>query len=150
MGPFSSKAFGSVAWNGDYGNYFAGQSFEKVSDPQCAAVATDLRAYCSIQAVRDSRTGQILLQNPQPGTRGTLGRQTMELPGSWSFDAALSKSVRISEAKSLQFRLDATNVFNHPVPNSPDFNLNSTNTFGFIKDKGDQRRQFKGQLRFTF
>jgi hypothetical protein len=150
VGPFSSKSFGHVAWNGNFGSYFSGHSFEKVSDPQCASVAPDLKPYCSIQAVRDSTTGRILLQNPQPGTRGSLGRQTMELPGLWSFDAAMSKSLRVSESKTLQVRLDATNIFNHPVPNSPDFNLNSTNVFGFIKDKGDQRRQFKGQVRLNF
>jgi hypothetical protein len=74
----------------------------------------------------------------------------MYLPGQWSFDAAMSKSVRISESKSVQVRLDATNVFNHPVPNSPSFDINSTNPFGYIQDKGNQRREFKGQLRFSF
>ena len=53
-------------------------------------------------------------------------------------------------AKTVQVRLDATNVFNHPVPNSPNVNLNSTNPFGFIQDKGNQIRQFRGQLRLNF
>jgi hypothetical protein len=149
VGPFSSKAFGKVEWNGDYGSYF-GDAFTKVADPQCAIVAADLKPYCTLQAISDAKTGQLLLQNPKPGTRGSLGRQTMELPGQWSFDASMSKTVRMSEYKSVQIRLDATNIFNHPTPNSPLFTLNSTNPFGFIQDKGNQIRQFKGQLRFNF
>jgi hypothetical protein len=164
VGPFSSKGFGKVQWNGDYGNFF-GDKFGKVSDPQCGAVAVDLRSYCTLQAVTDARTGQILLQNPKPGKRGTLGRTTLELPGQWNFDAAMSKTVRISESKSLQVRFDSTNVFNHPWPNlglvnnnaPPGLNINSTVPFGFIQDKGNQTvmnsekfRQFKAQLRFMF
>ncbi len=140
---------GQVNWNGNFGSYF-GSSFARVSDPQCAAVAAELKAYCTIQAVTDAKTGQILLQNPKPGTRGTLGRQAMELPGSWSFDAAMSKSIRIAESKTLQIRMDSTNVFNHPVPSNPIFNINGTTPFGSIQDKGDQRRFFKGSVRLNF
>jgi hypothetical protein len=89
VGPFPIKDFGKVQWNGDYGNYF-GSQFARTSDPQCAQVATDLRQYCTLQAVSDAKTGQILLQNPQPGKKGNLGRQTMELPGIWAFDAAMA------------------------------------------------------------
>ena len=153
VGPFSSKSFGKVQWNGDYGNFF-GSSFAKLADPQCGLVAVDLKPYCTLQAVTDTKTGQIVLQNPKPGKRGTLGRATMELPGQWNFDAGLSKNVRITETKSVQVRMDATNVFNHPFPNlissSPGLNINSTSPFGFIQDKGDQRRQFKAQVRFNF
>jgi hypothetical protein len=46
--------------------------------------------------------------------------------------------------------MDSTNVFNHPVPNAPVLNINATNPFGFIQDKGNQIRQFKANLRFVF
>ena len=62
----------------------------------------------------------------------------------------MSKSVKIKEAKSVQFRADATNIFNHPLLNTPNFSLNGTTPFGNIQSKGDQRRQFKAQLRFNF
>jgi len=167
VGPFPVKGFGNVRWNGDFGNFF-GDTFSKVTDPQCGLVAADLKQFCTLQAVTDAKTGQILLQNPKPGTRGTLGRQTLELPGNWSFDAAMSKTMRISETKSLVIRMDATNIFNHPVPNlaitnTPNntppagLNINSTVPFGFIQDKGNSTvmgsekfRQFKGVLRFNF
>jgi hypothetical protein len=74
----------------------------------------------------------------------------MELPGNWNYDASLSKLIRVRESKSLQLRVDAINVFNHPTPSAPDLNINSTNPFGFIVDKGAQIRQFKAQARFNF
>ncbi len=151
VGPFPVKDFGKVRWNGDYGSYFEPGRFTKVSDPQCGTVGVDLKPYCTLLAVADAKTQQILLQNPKPRTRGTLGQQTMELPGQWSFDAAMTKIVRISESKALQVRMDATNVFNHPVPNSPVLNINdNTNPFGFVQSKGNQTRQFKAQLRYNF
>ena len=149
VGDFSSKGFGQVEWNGQYGNFF-GDRFTSVVDPQCNAVADSLKSLCTLKAVVDKKTNQIVLQNTQPGTRGTLGRQTMESPGFWSFDAALSKTIRLAEGKSLVLRMDSTNVFNHPVPNAPVLNINSTNPFGFIQDKGNQTRQFKTNLRFVF
>jgi hypothetical protein len=157
VGKFSSKDFGKVSWTGDYGSYF-GKQFGRVSDPQCAQVGVDLRQYCTIQAITDSSTGQVVLQNPQPGRRGTLGRQSMELPGLWSFDASLSKTLRITESKTLMLRMDSTDVLNHPSVGqncgiatcAPVFNINGTNPFGFIQAKGDQARQFKGTVRFNF
>ena len=120
-----------------------------------------MKQYCTLQAVADAKTGQVLLQNPKPGTRGTLGRQTLELPGQWNFDAALQKTVRVKEAKNIQVRVDALNVFNHPVPYlaapSDGLNINSARPFGFIQDKGNSTsvdsekfRQFKATLRFNF
>jgi hypothetical protein len=61
----------------------------------------------------------------------------------------MSKSFRITETKQIQLRFDATNVLNHPNPSTPEFNINE-NLFGTIEDKGNQRRSFQGQLRFTF
>jgi hypothetical protein len=159
---------GNVRWNGDHnpsgtlhgGSYFGTpNAFVKVSDPQCAGVtiADGLRSFCSLTAVAlrnaDGSTGQIVLQNPKPGTRGNLGQNSIELPGNWSFDANLAKTIRISESgwiKSLQFRLDATNVLNHPNPVLPDLNINSSSPFGIITAKGDQTRSFQAQLRVDF
>jgi hypothetical protein len=155
VGPFELRK-GNVRW-GDQGgsgqlvgNFFESGAFTKVADPQCAALSADLRPYCTLLAVADAKTGQILLQNPRPGTRGTLGRQSMENPGSWDFDANLGKTFQISESKSLQVRIDATNILNHPNPSNPIFNLNSANPFGYIEDKTTARRQFQGMLRLSF
>jgi len=131
----------------NFGSYFG--SFNRTKDPQCAAVATQLTGFCTLQAVTDSN-GKILLQNPQPGTRGSLGLASLTLPGNWAFDASLIKSVRLTESKALQIRMDSTDVFNHPTPSTPTLNMNGATPFGSIQDKGTQRRSFKASVRLTF
>jgi hypothetical protein len=131
----------------NFGSYFG--SFTRTKDPQCAAVAPQLTAFCTLQAVADSN-GKIVLQNPQPGTRGSLGLASLTLPGNWTADASLSKSVRITESKRLQIRVESTNVLNHPVPSNPILNINGNTPFGSIQDKGNQRRFFKASVRLNF
>jgi hypothetical protein len=167
VGPWSSDLQGHVRWNGDNnpartihgGSYFGSpNTFIKVADPQCAGVATadNLRSACTLFAVAvrnsDGSAGPIVLQNPKPGTRGNLGQNRVELPGTWSFDANLANTFRITDAgwiKSLQLRVDATNVLNHPTPGLPDLNINSSAPFGIITTK-DGTRSFQGQLRAYF
>jgi hypothetical protein len=149
VGDFPVKPFSDLEWNGDAGSYF-GTRFGQAEDPQCAQLATELKPYCTLQVVTDAASGAILLQNPKPGQRGTLGQKTLELPGAWAFDAALSKSIKLTESKRMQFRLDSTNIFNHPLMGTPTLSLNGTTPFGSIQAKENQRRQFKAQLRFDF
>src|SRR4029078_13461466 len=82
---------------------------------------------------------------PLPGEKGNLALNTMEGPGLWLFDAALSKTVKISETKGLEFRVDARNVLNHPTPDDPgtpscvglgsNLSLNSNQDFGLVGGK---------------
>ena len=156
---------GQVEWGEDLGGtvlggtYFGSGTYQSVTDPQCAAggpldvpdqmgFSMIANGSCGLSAVADA-SGNILLQNPQPGTRGTLGQQTMENPGSWNLNASMSKEFQIDESRTLQFRFDATNVMNHPNPGSPEFTINDSD-FGTINGKGNQRRQFQGQLRLSF
>jgi hypothetical protein len=100
--------------------------------------------------VTRTRSGVIVLQHPQPGTRGTLGQNTMRQIGNFALDTSLSKQFRITESKSIQVRIDTTNVLNHPTPNQPSFNMNSTVTpFGQISGKSGGRA-FQGQVRVNF
>jgi hypothetical protein len=154
-GPFDPKA-AKVQWPGGAanGNYFGVDTLTQVRDPQCARVTTlqNLRNNCTLSAVADAKTGQILLQNALPGTRGALGQRAVEGPGQWRFDANLSKTIRISETKTVQFRMDALNVFNHPEPATPILDINDAN-FGLITGvnaKSTLHRQFQASLRFMF
>jgi hypothetical protein len=130
-----------------------------VTDPACAQggildttdamgfnVRTGVTNGCPLTAIADA-SGKIVLQNPSPGKRGTLGQQTIIGPGSWTMDGSLSKQFRISESKQVQIRFDATNLMNHPQPNNPQFSINNA-AFGTIASKGNQTRVFQGQLRF--
>ncbi len=81
-----------------------------------------------------------------------MGFRTLQGPGIWRFDANISKSIKITETKNLQFRLDATDVLNHPEPATPVLDINNAN-FGLITGvnaKSTLHRQFQAQLRFSF
>jgi hypothetical protein len=150
---------GKVRWkDGDpAGNYF-GDAYHRVPDPQCSRIAPVLQtanpSLCTLTAIADA-SGNIVLQNPLPGTRGNLGQNVIEGPGTWSLDTSMGKSIKISETKKLNFRMDATNVLNHPQPVgsatsvAPDFNINGANPFGNLGTKTGQR-QFQAQVRLDF
>ena len=150
VGNFDPSA-GHVQWQDGAlaGNYF-GDAYQRVKDPQCANIAPILVSnnLCTLSAIAD-KSGNIVLQNPKPGTRGSLGQNVIELPGVWSLDTSMGKSFRISESKKLNFRMDATNILNHPQPSSPDLNINGSNPFGNIATKTGQR-QFQLQVRFEY
>ena len=68
------------------------------------------------------------------GTPGTAKRRFFYGPGLDNYDMALLKNVRLTESKSLQFRLEGFNVFNHAQffgPQSVDGNIGSS-TFGQV------------------
>jgi hypothetical protein len=68
------------------------------------------------------------------GTPGNASRRYFHGPGMENFDMALLKNLRLTEAKSLQFRLEAFNVFNHAQffgPQAVDGNISSA-TFGQV------------------
>jgi hypothetical protein len=68
------------------------------------------------------------------GTPGTSKRRFFYGPGMNDFDMALLKNVRLTESKSLQFRLEAFNIFNHAQffgPQAVDGNIASS-TFGQV------------------
>ena len=167
VGPWNVSG-GEVQWGQNIGGQNLGGTYfgpvgtyTVVTDPVCAPgglldttdrmgfnIRTGITNGCPLRAVANS-SGQIVLQNPAPGKRGTLGQQTVIGPGSWTMDASLSKQFRITESKQVQLRFDATNVLNHPLINNPQYSINNS-AFGTIASKGNQARTFQGQLRFTF
>jgi hypothetical protein len=68
------------------------------------------------------------------GTPGTSKRRFFYGPGLDNYDMALLKNVHLTESKSLQFRIEAFNIFNHAQffgPQSVDGNIDSS-TFGDV------------------
>ncbi len=68
------------------------------------------------------------------GSPGTSKRRFFYGPGLDNYDMALLKNVHLTESKSLQFRIEAFNIFNHAQffgPQSVDGNINSS-TFGDV------------------
>jgi len=151
VGPFDPHV-GKVQWqNGALaGNYFGG-AYTNVPDPQCASIAANLRSLCTLQAVANS-SGAIVLQNPQPGTRGNLGQNVIENPGQWTLNTSMSKAFKVNEGMKFRFRADATDILNHPTPANPNLSINPTATsgpFGNIASKAGNR-QLQFQLRLEF
>jgi len=168
--PFDFNGARGVQWaNGANSGRFFGDIFNKVADPQCAAIDPSLRPFCTLQAVTD-KSGNVILQNPQPGTRGNVGLNTIEGAGTWTTDMALTKTFKIRETLRGTVRMDARNVFNHPTPGAPaaafggapidggtQLNLNDANPFGNIPLKGasagywvPSQRQFQLKVRLDF
>ena len=114
-------------------------------------MGTSLQSVCTISALAarnpDGTPGELLLKYPMPGKVGNLGRGNIYYFGQWSLDMNASKTFQVTESKSFQIRFDATNVLNHPVPDQPTL---SAGSLGRIGGKGDQTRQFQGQLRINF
>ncbi|MGC9951704.1 MAG: carboxypeptidase regulatory-like domain-containing protein [Bryobacteraceae bacterium] len=72
----------------------------------------------SLHLNRNPRNGQpyfdtALFSENALGTPGDASRRYFHGPGMRNFDMALLKNLRLTESKSLQFRLEAFNVFNH-------------------------------------
>jgi len=73
-------------------------------------------------------------------------------PSAPTFDMSLNKSFFFTESVRFQFRLEAFNVFNHPLFGSPDTNPTS-NTFGILNPNNGQRnipRQIQLGFKLTF
>jgi hypothetical protein len=123
--------------------------FSLVPDPQCVngtvmtgldrAGGTSLASQCALRALvlkvpegtpgafplssTDATPVLIMLQNPMPGNRGTLGPSSMKQPGRFYLDANLSKTFMFTESRGIQIRVDATNVLNHPTPSDLYLNI---------------------------
>jgi hypothetical protein len=85
------------------------------------------------------------------GTPGNASRRYFHGPGMQNFDMALLKNLHLAESKSLQFRLEAFNVFNHAQffgPQAVDGNISST-TFGQAVSAAAPRL-VQAAVKFTF
>ncbi len=91
---------------------------------------------------------------PAPqGTFGNVGRSSMITPAFQTFDLAVHKQIAMpyGEGHSLQLRLEAFNVFNHPVWSAPQGNT-SASDFGIISSTSANvpMRQLQLGLKYSF
>ncbi|MEJ2109424.1 MAG: TonB-dependent receptor [Acidobacteriota bacterium] len=162
VGDFDFDSVGTYWPDGaSRGDYF-GNKYEVVTDPQCLAIDPSIQSTCTLTAVADKATGEIVLQNPVPGDTGSIGRGRLRNLTRWNVDMAISKMFRIDESRSFRLRLDASNVFNKVFasgglggtgtrivfPTSPNTDINSS-SFGWMPYKVGGRT-FQMMLRFDF
>lgn len=82
-----------------------------------------------------------LFDLPALGTLGTASRRFFYGPGIENFDMTLTKSLRLTDTKSMQFRFEAFNVFNHAQfygPASVEGNITSA-AFGQVVSAASPR-----------
>jgi hypothetical protein len=164
---FDTKG-GHVTWEpGAREGRFYGDMYVQVDDPQCGNVVASLESQCrqdlNALALADNPS-VIVFQKAQPGVRGNFDLNQIMGPGRWGLDVAVSKNIEFMEGKSINFRVDVSNIFNHPTPSgeaantynsrdywysNPTFDLNSGNPFGYLGYKGGHR-VFSAKLRITF
>jgi len=92
-----------------------------------------------------------LFSLPPLGSPGNTGRRFFSGPGINNYDISLQKSVRLTESKSIQFRLETFNTFNHAQfygPNAVNGNINSS-AFGYVVSAAAPRLVQLG-LKFAF
>jgi Carboxypeptidase regulatory-like domain/TonB dependent receptor len=85
------------------------------------------------------------------GDAGTSKRRFFYGPGQNNYDMALAKKLDLTESKSLLFRIEAFNVFNHAQffgPQAVDGNIGSS-TFGRVISAAPPRI-LQGALKFSF
>jgi len=89
---------------------------------------------------------------PQLGTFGNVSRNAFRTPPFFQLDSQISRIFPIHERVSLDLRLEAFNVLNHP-----DFGLNATqnltsSTFGQVSStaSGNAAREFQGGVKVSF
>jgi hypothetical protein len=85
------------------------------------------------------------------GTAGTAKRRFFYGPGADNFDMALAKNLALTDTKSILFRVEGFNVFNHTQfngPSSVDGDIGSS-TFGQAIGTAAPRI-LQGALKFSF
>jgi hypothetical protein len=85
---------------------------------------------------------------PPTGAFGDARRNSIQGPGSLLFNMALNKVFQMKEGELLEFRIQASNVFNTPQYGNIDTNVNSR-TFGQVISIG-QMRTIQLLARFRF
>ncbi|PYS52584.1 MAG: hypothetical protein DMG13_15745 [Acidobacteria bacterium] len=91
---------------------------------------------------------RVAFEQPALGTRGNLGRNVIQGPATWQFDAALSRVFRLREIQRLEFRAEAYNLTNSFRPGNPSTILNES-TFGQIRSS-DTPRIMQFALKYAF
>ena len=75
---------------------------------------------------------------PDLGTLGNVGSYSVAGPGTWQFDLALSRTLKIRESQNIEFRAEAFNVTNSFHMMDPTTVLNN-NLFGQVTSSRDPR-----------
>ena len=85
-----------------------------------------------------------------PHCPGDLGRNAYFGPGFFNLDASLFKTLQFKERTSLQIRIEAYNILNHPSFGNPNADFTQTNSFGKVTSTSSGARQLQFALKLNF
>jgi hypothetical protein len=86
---------------------------------------------------------------PEAFTYGNAGRNTVIGPGIFTTDASLIRNFYFGGTRSLQFRLEAFNLFNNPVWGDPNMSMAAA-TYGQINTTRIPMRELQIGVKFAF
>jgi hypothetical protein len=150
--------FGDWQWSGDW-TMASGLPFtprfvntaNEINGGTSGTLRPDLVPGESIQLSNPSRNewfNTLAFTAPPTGQYGNARRNSIIGPGSKAFDMALTKVIPLKESRMLEFRAQATNIFNIPNYSSIDTSVTSP-TFGRVTGVGAMR-QMTMTARFRF
>jgi hypothetical protein len=87
--------------------------------------------------------------NPAHFTFGTLSRNALRGPGINNWDMSIAKRMKVTESKTVEFRAEFFNAFNHAQFSNPD-NSGFSGTFGQITKTRQDNRIIQFGLKFYF
>ncbi len=156
-GGTASKVLNDWTWNVSFtaasGVHFTPRVLGSASDVNNGVNGT-LRASATGQQVDiGDRTTALFFNTaaftlPMAGTFGNAGRNTIQGPGTLSFDSSIGKTISIKDAQQLELRVQASNVLNYPNFSGIDTVVNSPG-FGRVSSVA-QMRQLQLVARFRF
>jgi hypothetical protein len=141
---------GQLVKGNNYVTFFPTLSTQRAPIPSFGGDPT-LPGVFTNQIVVDG-SGKTVFQNAEPGRVGNMTYYASNVrgPGMLTFNAALTKSIRITEGKTFTLRVDAVNVLNKPQWGNPNVNVNGA-TFGRITTVvGNQQRLITLNARIDF
>jgi hypothetical protein len=123
---------GEIVKGANYVSFFNTVKTQRAPVPTFGSDTATLQGIYTNQVLVDA-SGNVIMQNPNPGAIGTMvgNSSTIRGPGMLSFNGALTKSVRLTENKTFTLRADVVNVLNKPQWGAPNTNINGA-TFGRI------------------
>jgi len=128
---------GNVYKSGNNVLYFNGLT--QVADPSIQNMPANLQSLSPLYALQNS-SGQMVLENPAPGSLGSLNPTNFRGLGSFTLNLQLSKPVVLNRERNIvmTFRADAINLLNKPIWGTPNLNIDST-SFGQITSANGNR-----------
>ena len=87
--------------------------------------------------------------NAPTGGRGNTRRGDLFGPGFWNSDLAFSRNINMGEARRIELRVEAFNLFNHVNWGNPNVTLGS-NTAGRITGTSGDPRIMQFAVKYNF